>query len=341
MKTFVPEWLKETRMDDATLETILGFKGGTLKALFNATRTPSLAQLDIISKKLNISIDDLVYRDPTKEVPETEEFIFSNKTELPELVTYLNTTEESFNTWLTDHVISEAEEVEEDDFELTDSSTTEEVAERLNVPLDSLESWIMDNMFPDLEDDIDDDDGSVTIPLEDSDSAANRMVVPTHLDEWMLERGVHAKDLSEHLGAPVDKIIRWMKHEEMPTLVEMMAIAQSMELTMDDILYRSPTESSVQQMSQHVVETRNIHIATHLQQYFAANNITYAVTALLSKNEETHKTKVLNYMIQYETDHALEPAQIIAISMNPLYADMREKATTLEERTAGMYQAYV
>lgn len=125
MKTYLKEWMEYLNISahDAAESTSLSEK--MFEKWIEGSTTPSVAQLDIISRSFGIIMDDLVHTDPHSDIY-TANLNKKDETENAPAKTYLK-------EW-TEYV----------------GATVEEVAEKTGIAVEKVSSWMKEETFPDI-----------------------------------------------------------------------------------------------------------------------------------------------------------------------------------------------
>lgn len=170
-----------------------------------------------------------------------------------------------------------------------------------------------------------------TVELNDEESKddTNVPVVSTMLKEWADKFEVTAEEISAHTKLSTESIRKWMNKESSPTLMEASVIAASFGITVDDLLTKSPNAFYNDYLDNHYFQTKNIKVAVRVQNWLKHHRIKNEIVVFKTKENEI-------FMIRYTNKSALEPIDLVRISLRRKYRDSRENSMNTTSRYKGM-----
>lgn len=129
MKTFIGEWMEHFNLTSEQLGETSGISPKIITRWLREETTPSVAQLDIISKALRVSMDDLIRLNPGEMTNE-----------------HIDVDDEQSNRNISQPIISTMLKEWANKFDVT----ADEISAQTKLPVDSIKSWMDKRTSPSL-----------------------------------------------------------------------------------------------------------------------------------------------------------------------------------------------
>ena len=239
MKTHIKEWMELKGMSKEDLAEQTQISPKIIQKWLDEASTPSIAQLDIVSAALKVSMDDLVRKEPN------------------ETMLYENNFEE-------------------------ESAATDEA----------------DNK-------------------EHAFDPGEHFTFHMPLKEWIAFRKYTPDLIAKMLAAPVQVVQEWVDGTKMPSLFQVAAIAEILEVPIDDLVSSAPKEYYKTCLKKHIFETKYYSTAIRLHKWMTRRDIDHRIARVIGNKESV-------YMLRYAMEEPLSPSRIMGIILNPRNWDIRE-----------------
>lgn len=159
----------------------------------------------------------------------------------------------------------------------------------------------------------------------DKEPVSGNPIVTTMLDAWAKKFDVTADEIAAHTKLPAENIQKWIDKAASPSLMEATIIAASFGISVDDLMTKTPESFYTDYLDNHYFQTKNIKVAVRAQNWMCVHRIKNEIIVFKSKDSET-------FMIRYHRSSALEPIDIVRISLCRKYRDSREKSKEADRR---------